>query len=272
MNIDALKFSEVFIDLIDNGKIANSPHNIEYRLEHCDEYYDKYKNNWINFLTAKLDELDEDYDEWYENLTFDDITGKEKSTYHLPFDKFEVKCDNLTYFSEIVNYCKDVYSSANTLITNNNYFIIQCDINTRSILLEVMMFNNSDKDTYNKLRKTFDTAANNVAALLRKFEAVDGTVSHNVNLIMTTSQSLAKIDPKSPEEENEERRAYKKMFEDNNIKYFKRIQVTPSSFVWARGKTREGDIEDYMNKIFDTLPEFNMCNNPDGADKYLGLV
>lgn len=295
MNADYLKFGEVFIDFIDNGKVVNDKTNLMFRLEQKKAECNQYMRNWTNFLSDKYESMDEArYDDWYDNLEYEQLTFDELSTYHLPLEKFVVEFNDFSYFLEIIDIFKNTYNKLDSLIgKDSDKFLIQLDVSPLGIVLDIILLGfippatedengetktykvlaNAYEDRFKQLKAAYKTGNDAAWAVIKNIKKTNSNVSYNPNLIQMSNQSLTKLDSNSTEEENEERRRNAEMFSANNIRYFKRLQITDSSFIWAKGKDPGFKIEDYISKIFKNLPTIHMCNC-EGTPAYdmFGLV
>lgn len=272
INVDNLKFADVFVDFIDNDRIVNSPANLEFRYNHISKEFNDYKTRWKNYLSDKYDELEDRYDEWYDNLEFDLISYDELSKYRLPLEKFKLEFNDLSYFLEIAEYYKKVYDKISHSITDNNIFLIQIDIGKLGIMFECLILNTKDANTRKIVKSQAKNASDRTWELLNNLNKVNPYISYDVNLITASNNSYTKTDKNSPKDENKEKLNYKEIFNTNNISYFKRLQLTPSSFRWAKGKSLDYDLEEYLEKVFKNIPNYHKCNNEELADRLLSLI
>ena len=273
MNADALKFADVFVDFIDNNKITNAPSNLEFRYNHIDRTFNDYKNRWKRYLTDKLDELDDKYDDWYDDLEFDKIPYEELSKYHLPLEKFKLEFNYLTYFLEIADYFKNAYNDINSKITDTNKFLLQVDTSKLGLLIDCIILHTQDRDTCRIVKSKMQDVAVNTFVSLRELAKNTKTISFDVNSVMSSNNSYTKIDKNSPEDENEERRRYKAIFDANDIAYFKRLHITADTFKWAKGNSLDYDLPTYlMEKVFVNIPKYHKCNNEELADKLFSII
>ena len=92
---DALKFIEIFIELSQVGgdELLKVTENDIARIQKQFPTLDTYLNHWEKYLYAKDNEFGESdgWDEWYDTLTFDKITDREKAQFDLPEDKIELQ-------------------------------------------------------------------------------------------------------------------------------------------------------------------------------------
>jgi hypothetical protein len=268
---EELKFAEVFVDLTENGKEMNNPSNISYRLDLAKDQYKKYKSNWENFLQAKKKELSElEFEQWFEDLVFEKLSFNDLSEYKLPLEKIEVDgLYGLSALLDISNILKDSYKKLENVITDNENFLIVCDINDYQLFLELIILDNSNKQLISKTKHIIKSDLDKIVDILKS--TFNQHISINYAYLSYTKQSMTKIDPKCSLDEKEEREHQKEVLDKNNVTFFRIIQITNDTFMPARSNNDSIDVEEYINELLSKIPQFYACNNED-KDEIFNLV
>ena len=272
MNPNAIKFTEVFVNLVEDGKVLNDSSNFDFRLKQTKPNYETYRRNWEDFINSKMDSMDEDrFDDWFENLTFEDIDPRDIYKYKLPEEPITIDTKlGVSHLLKIANLLRKTYEESKSLVTNNDSCILDIDLSTKQLLIQVIMTGN----TNTQIKQLFKTTKNTTENIIDSLKEEAGISRDNKNIFF--SRQGLKIDSKCTPEENEERAKRLQDIDDNNISFFFTIQIDESSFRPSKNKKFNGNVIDfynYIDSLFKYMPVYSDTNNSSKyADKLRHLT
>lgn len=286
MNVNEVKFVDVFVDLIENGKVASNSNNIEERYEKLDsKLLDDAMPSFEDYLFDKMDEMsEEEYDEWLERLNFEDIEEKDLIKYHLPEEKIKIEIVPGTNFAK--NVLETIQSTYNDALSIYKSYISQgnghgiafgysCSHSPKSIFYTVAVFNGCDRNLANKVKKLFKECETKLQTMVKDFNSAQSIFSISIN--METSAKSTYIDKEKMDDiEIEDRKQTKERYEQLSLDTYKEISFTIDDVKYKKENAKHAEtLENLIERVFKGIDsEIEERNTHDFDDKLdeLGLI
>jgi len=163
--LDKMKFITIFVDVIKyDKKVPCSMSEVDAIIPLIKE---DYLNNWEKYLyhQSGLPEFeDEDaWDDWYDNLDFEDLDERDIRRYDLPTDKIQVELENSNILmSNIHKVVKEFFNDATDIVNsdkkeNPKNFHFSYSMDRQGVFAEIGANNiRSGNKTYKQLKDRFD--------------------------------------------------------------------------------------------------------------------
>lgn len=271
MNINEKKFVEVFVDMVEGNKIISSSSNLEERYDKCD--IGEYIHQWEDFLFDKMDEMsEEEFEDWFNDITFDSIEERDLEKYHLPTDKILIESafgqETMRKFCECVRHAYDeansIYKSAGS--PDNIWFSYSTSRSMKLITLDIALFSEKEIVTYRKMKRVFIETEKRLNAILKEF--TDSQAIFSVKVESISPQSETYIDASMDEFEAEGRRQKAEKNKSMGIVNYKKIALQESLFNLKR-KHQKTSHEDLINMMFANIGEEFVENKSDRRADYI---
>lgn len=283
MNADDKKFIEVFIipnDGVDD--IPLSAENYDYIFSNLDE---ELFIKWKNFLSDKYDRYNDDdaYDEWYNNMTFDELSKKDLFSFKLPEDQITVVIPpQVSLINQVIGVIREFYDDLSSYASKCpsyyfGYFIEtepaylnmyvarvgKCKRTVKGKALERVKDENGnfikdengnfvkqevikDIDIYSIMKKAHQNYENKIKSIMAKFNdkyGKSGGVSVKSNGI--SINSTTRKDDNAPQEDQDEKANYRNMYKEKGINNFRYMDISLDSFFRTnKDKDSESSISD----------------------------
>lgn len=182
--LDKMKFITIFVDVIKyDKKVPCSMSEVDAIIPLIK---DDYLDNWERYLyhQSGLPEFeDEDvWDEWYDNLDFEDLDEKDIRRYDLPTNKIKVELENSNILmSDIHKVIKEFFNDATDIVHSNKKenpknFHFSYSMDRQGVFAEIGANNlKGANKTYKQLKDRFDKLIVDIGKIVDAYNDVSVT-------------------------------------------------------------------------------------------------
>lgn len=257
-NMDENKFLEVFVEVI-VGSTKMSPLDSAIYDTVYEKINPKYFSYWHKYLMKIADDFGDDfngYDEWYENLKFEDINEEDLRRFSLPESKIKFNISSQTNIMlNIVSLMKEFYDRTAKVVGNrkNIAFGYMMSRNSSYMCMYICAIDGYDPKIYSQAKKIHTECEDRWRDMMNKFNKTSTTITM---LSQGRSKNTAIYKSKnSTPDMIEEANDNAEMFKENNIANFRIAEVSKDNFRLKRERDKSTKIDIYqvVSNLFDSL-------------------
>lgn len=265
--VDENKFIEVFVD-VDAGSIKMSPMDpviYDYVYEQIDP---KMFSAWNKYLTHKAEEFGDNldaYDEWYDNLKFEDLDEYDLHKFLLPEEKIVVKIPHQNAIMlNIISLMREFYDRTYAIVGKNPNIAFGYTMSSKSryMGMYVCAIEGYNPRIYSQAKKIHIECEDRWRDMMNEYNKTSTTI---VMLSQGRSKNSAIYynKEKSNPDAIEDAIDNAKMFEKNNIANFRIAEVSNDNFRLKKGRTSSIDIDEFVTDLFKNVEEESKSNIED---------
>lgn len=302
MTVDERKFIEVFV-LPNDGErnVPLLPTDYDYVFSNLDE---ELFVKWRHFLSNKIEEYDDfdEYDKWYDELKFEDISEKDLIKFRLPTEQISMLLPpQISLFNHICQIVRDFYDELSTYADghSNYYFGYQFETSPAYINMYVASIGDTDEnvkfttekknkdtgemesvdvDLYSRMKSDHAKYENKIKKIMNNFNKIYGHYGISVRSNGISRNSFVRKPAKNDKGADKKDRLAEanenlETFKEAQINNFRYMDISAENF-YHTAKSPVEVTSDYINKyvkkIFSCI-EVEQKNNKKDLSK-LNLI
>ena len=179
--LDAERFFEVFVEIGQDGRTF--PYTHEY-YEYVSQQVDTtLLENWTAYLRRQSTTLSEDeFYDWYDNMTFDTIDHQDAARYHLPTAPLTFILGNEeSFMTGAHKIISNWYESCN--ISTNDMAIVSMTFNSTIIYASYDILTGCDYNKARDIKTSFDAMFKSLQSLVKQFNTTQGKTGMHIDCV-----------------------------------------------------------------------------------------
>ena len=257
-NMDENKFLEVFVE-VTVGSTKMSPLDSAIYDTVYEKINPKYFSYWHKYLMKIADDFGDDfngYDEWYENLKFEDINEEDLRRFLLPESKIKINISSqANIMLNIVSLMREFYDRTAKVVGNrkNIAFGYMISRNSSYMCMYICAIDGYDSKIYSQAKKIHTECEDRWRDMMNKFNETSTTITM-VSQGRSKNTAIYKSKKSTPDM-IEEANDNAEMFNENNIANFRIAEVSKDNFRLKRerDKSTKIDIDRVVLDLFDSI-------------------